>query len=164
MLTNHFINKNGAKDRKMDRKMDRNTRWGDSHLQSWLDPRSPPVLLPWQPDRRLGGGGRNEFLSLDRCRRCISATLFRLNDLLHTRQPDERQCSSAVINVTEPVFLCFIKGSGEEWKVCPIREEFCAVLWIDRGAYWDAGICPNVDTHRWVLCWISHRFIFSSVA
>lgn len=57
------------------RKKDRSTREVDSHLQSRLDPRSPPLLLPWQPDRRLGGGGRNEFLSSDRCRRRISAAL-----------------------------------------------------------------------------------------
>lgn len=40
----------------------------DSHLQSWQAPHSPPQLLPWQPDRRLGGGRSNEFLLSHRCR------------------------------------------------------------------------------------------------
>ena len=79
---------NGWRQTGAQEKKGRSTREVDSHLQSRLDPRSPPLLLPWQPDRRLGGGGRNEFLSSDRCRRRIPAALsFAFNDLPLT-EPD----------------------------------------------------------------------------
>lgn len=81
-------------------------RAADSHLQSHLDSRFSSLLLPWQPDRRLQGGGRNEFLSLDRCRCYISAALFPLNDLLLTNW-DERQYSSTFISVTKTCVFMF---------------------------------------------------------
>lgn len=94
----------------------------DSHLQSWLAPHSPPLLLPWQPDRRLGGGRSNEFLLSDRCRHQSSSTLVRPNDLPLIHQLKRTMCH-------QRSFYAFLTVVRTERKV-QLDTQCFKVLWL----------------------------------
>lgn len=135
----------GEQEDGQDWRTDTNSRGVDSHLQTRLDSHSPLLLLPWQPDRRLGGGGSNEFLLSDRCRRHISATLVHLNHTVLTNQL--KGTIHPLLMSPKPLFYSLLMVEvNNERKVQLDRNylKFCEC----RGVYWDAIICPNKDTRR----------------